>query len=51
MREILIALLVTLATQVQSGSCQWNWKPTITDEVRVNSQGKRLTTIGQVLAQ
>jgi len=51
MRIILIVLLMTLASKAHSGFCQNKWYATITDEVRVNSKGERLTTIGQVLAQ
>ena len=51
MRIILTVLLMTLASQAHSGSCDSKWYATITDEVRVNSKGERLTTIQQVLVQ
>ena len=51
MRILLTVLLMTLASKAHSGFCKNKWYATITDEVRVNSKGERLTTIGQVLAQ
>ena len=51
MRIILTVLLMTLASQAHSGFCEDKWYATITDEVRVNSKGERLTTIQQVLVQ
>jgi len=48
---ILSISILLYSKSVKAGSCDLNWRATITDEVRVNSQGKRLTTIGQVLAQ
>lgn len=52
------SLIITLAvvnvavpSQADAGSCTWSWTATITDDVRRNSQGVQLNTIGQVLAQ
>ena len=51
MRILLITLLISITTPAFAGWCERSWTATITDEVRVNSNGKKLMTIGQVLSQ
>jgi len=48
---ILSISILLYSKSVKADSCNLNWRATITDVVRVSSQDKRLTTIGQVLAQ
>jgi hypothetical protein len=51
MRILFITLLISAITPAYAGWCERSWTATITDEVRVNSNGKKLMTIGQVLSQ
>ena len=50
-RFLLILLFSFLVSPLYAGSCTWSWTATITDEDRYNSAGKKLLTLGQVLAQ
>lgn len=54
MNRFLVAAIIFLLlgpAQLHAGSCTWSWHATITDEDRFNSAGKKLLTLGQVLAQ
>lgn len=54
MNRYLVAAITFLflgPAPLYAGSCTWSWHATITDEDRFNSAGKKLLTLGQVLAQ
>ena len=51
MKNLLAFLFICLASICNAGSCEWSWTANISEEVRVNSKGKKLSSLGQVLAQ
>ena len=50
-RSLILAIVCSCAIVANAGACTWSQTAIITDDARVNSEGKQLSTMGQVLSQ